>query len=265
MTRVCIYARFSTDKQNEKSNSDQQRENRAYAARQGWTVTHEEADAAQSGATRFQRLGLRRVLRAAEAGAFDILLTERPDWLSRKIADMAAINDELKYARVRWFTVTLSEMNAMHIGFMGAHSESTLQELAHSTRRGLRGCIDDGRSGGGLSFGYALDRTQTRRNARGQLEILRGVLVRFDEQAVIVGRMFRLYAAGMSPKAIARLLNSEGIPGPRGRIWQPSTIQGNAQTGVGILNNELYIGRLVHGRREYRQESEDRAAREGDR
>ena len=27
---------------------------------------------------------------------------------------------------------------------------------------------------------------------------------------------------------------------------------GNATTGVGILNNELYIGRLVHGRREYR-------------
>lgn len=36
-----------------------------------------------------------------------------------------------------------------------------------------------------------------------------------------------------------------GIPGPRGAAWSPSTIHGHASRGTGILNNELYCGRLV--------------------
>ena len=59
-TRVCLYARFSTDKQNDKSNVDQQRENREHAERMGWTVVRAEEDAEKTGATRFQRPGLRR-------------------------------------------------------------------------------------------------------------------------------------------------------------------------------------------------------------
>ena len=40
-------------------------------------------------------------------------------------------------------------------------------------------------------------------------------------------------------------LNREGIRAPRGKDWRPSTLIGNAQRGSGILNNELYVGRLV--------------------
>ena len=252
--RVCIYARFSTDLQNDKSNAAQRRELREYAAQQleGWTVTHEEEDAAKSGASRHQRPGLVRMMRAAEAGEFDVLLTEQPNRLARKLGEMGTLLEELKYARVRWFTRTVGEMDSMKMAFAGLTSESNLQELAHFTRRGLRECIEEGRTAGGLSFGYRLDRSRTRRNPkRGQVEILRGVLVTHPEEAAIVVRIYRLYAAGLSPKAIARMMNSEGIAGPRGRVWRPSTIHGNPTTGVGILNNELYIGRLVHGRRQY--------------
>ena len=42
---------------------------------------------------------------------------------------------------------------------------------------------------------------------------------------------------GKSPRAIARGLNAEGIPGPGGREWRDTTIRGQPERGTGILNN----------------------------
>ena len=36
-----------------------------------------------------------------------------------------------------------------------------------------------------------------------------------------------------------------------GKTWGPSTIHGNWRRGTGILNNELYIGRLVWNRQQF--------------
>ena len=52
-------------------------------------------------------------------------------------------------------------------------------------------------------------------------------------------------------RAIAFELNKEGVSGPQGAKWGPSTIHGNPKRGVGILNNELYVGRLVWNRLRY--------------
>jgi hypothetical protein len=46
-------------------------------------------------------------------------------------------------------------------------------------------------------------------------------------------------------------LNAEGVRGPHGKTWGPSTIYGNWQRGTGILNNELYIGQLVWNRQRF--------------
>jgi hypothetical protein len=46
-------------------------------------------------------------------------------------------------------------------------------------------------------------------------------------------------------------LNCEGVPGPFGSKWSPSTIHGHHARGAGILNNELYVGRLVWNRLRY--------------
>ena len=66
-----------------------------------------------------------------------------------------------------------------------------------------------------------------------------------------VRRVFREFADGASPRAIARRLNREGIPGPSGRPGMDTTIRGHARRGTGLINNELYIGRLVWNRRRY--------------
>jgi site-specific DNA recombinase len=82
-------------------------------------------------------------------------------------------------------------------------------------------------------------------------------------EAGIVRRIFNDYAAGTSPQAIAKQLNKENIPGPSGIAWGLSTIHGNPVRGNGILNNELYVGRLVWNRQRYIKdpESSKRVAR----
>jgi site-specific DNA recombinase len=70
-------------------------------------------------------------------------------------------------------------------------------------------------------------------------------------EAAIVERIFRDYVAGVAPKAIARSLNRDGVAGPCGGTWSPSTIHGNSKRGTGILNNELYVGRMVWNRLRY--------------
>jgi site-specific DNA recombinase len=58
-------------------------------------------------------------------------------------------------------------------------------------------------------------------------------------EAEVIRRIFRDYAAGLSPKAIAKRLNAERCMVPGGALWNPSTIHGNPARGTGILNNEL--------------------------
>ncbi len=61
-------------------------------------------------------------------------------------------------------------------------------------------------------------------------------------------RIFSRYAAGKSPSGIALALNAERVPVRAACAWSGSTISGNRARGTGILNNELYIGRLVWNR-----------------
>ena len=58
------------------------------------------------------------------------------------------------------------------------------------------------------------------------------------------------HADGNSPEALAKTLNREGIPGPRGP-WSNTTIRGQAARGTGLLNNEMYRGVLVWNRCSY--------------
>jgi site-specific DNA recombinase len=117
-----------------------------------------------------------------------------------------------------------------------------LKDLAEKTHRGLRGRIEDGKSAGGLCYGYRVVKTISGGNVTtGEREIE-------PSEAAIIERIFRQFVAGVSPKQIAKNLNRERIAGPFGGPWSPSTIYGNAKRGTGILNNELYIGRLVWNR-----------------
>src|SRR6202047_3089858 len=54
----------------------------------------------------------------------------------------------------RLFTLAEGEITELHVGLKGTMNALFLKDLADKTRRGLEGRVREGRSGGGLCFGY---------------------------------------------------------------------------------------------------------------
>ncbi len=248
--RAVIYARFSTDMQRDASIEDQIRSCREHAARQGLEVIDVYSDKAISGAS-LMRSGIQKLLRDAQTRAFDVVLSEGLDRLSRNQADIASIYQKLQFRDVVIETVSEGVISEMHIGLKGTMNSMFLKDLAIKTHRGLKGRALAGKSAGGKAYGY---RNILRYDAAG--EPIRGDRSVAPEEAAVVRRIFKDYAAGLSPKKIAETLNSERIPAPSGRGWGASTLHGNRERGTGILNNELYIGRQVWNRLTYVKDPE---------
>lgn len=240
--RVALYARYSSDQQRSASIADQLRVCREFAAREDWTVIHEFTDAAVSGAS-LLRAGFQSLMRDALARHFDIVLAESLDRFSRDQEDTAGLFKRLTFLGVRIITLAEGEIGHLHVGLKGTMNALYLQDLAEKTRRGLRGRVEAGRSGGGLCYGYRVVRALDGQ-PRGDREVS-------EAEALIIQRVFGEFVSGVSPQTIAQRLNAEGVPGPMGVVWNPSTIHGHAARGTGILNNELYIGRLVWNRQRY--------------
>ncbi len=243
--KAAIYARFSSDNQRDASIEDQIRLCREKADREGWTVVQCYTDHAVSGAS-LMRPGIQALIADGARANFDIIVSEALDRLSRDQEDIAGIYKRMSFADVKIVTLSEGRIDNLHIGLKGTMNALFLKDLADKTRRGLRGRIENGKSGGGNCYGYNVVK-----KIDGNGDALRGEREINPQEARIVQRIFRDYAGGKSPQAIAVQLNKEGIPSPMKNGWGPSTVHGNRKRGTGILNNELYIGRLVWNRLRY--------------
>ena len=246
MTKVALYARYSSDNQRDASIEDQLRLCRLHAERQGWTIIDSYSDRAISGASLLLRPGVQELIQDAGRRRFDLVMTESLDRLSRDQEDIAGIYKRMRFVGVGIVTLSEGEINELHVGLKGTMGALYLKDLADKTRRGLRGRVEEGKSGGGLCYGYDVVRQPT-----ASVEAPRGDRTINPTEATVIRRIFEDYAVGKSPKRIAADLNREGIRAPSGGDWGSSTINGNRQRGTGILNNELYVGRLVWNRLRY--------------
>ncbi len=250
MPRTAIYARYSSDRQNERSVDDQVRLCVQRAEREGWELGPVFADYAISGATR-DRPQLNSML--AATGDFDILIAESLDRISRDQEDIANIFKRLRFAGVRIVTLADGDVSEIHIGLKGTMSALFLKDLGDKTRRGQIGNVHAGRIPGGKAYGY---RPEPRIDGRGNVE--RGWFVIDDDQAAVVRRIFDEYLQGRSPRAIATDLNREGIAAPRGGLWRANTITGSRARRNGIIHNQLYAGVIVFNRQRFDKDPESR-------
>lgn len=244
--RAAIYVRLSKDEPSSTSCADQLDLCRRHAAQIGAHVVREFQDDGISGFSTGNRPGILDLLASARAREIDVVIAEHSDRLSRGLSGSGAVYEDLKSFGVRYLTVNQGVVTLAQAGLSGLVSAMTLEEGANKTRRGLRARVEAGRSGGGLTFGYRklLAYDDAGEPRRGLMEI-------DPAQADVVRRILADYAAGVSPQAIAHTLNREGVPGPRGRAWNASTIGGNADRAVGIIHNDLYAGVRVWGRRTF--------------
>ena len=244
MKRAVIYARYSSDKQSDRSIEDQVRLCHERIEADGNTSTQVYSDHAISGAT-LLRPGIQALMEDASRGKFDFVYAEALDRISRDQEDAAGFYKRMRFAEVSIITLSEGAISDLHVGLKGTMNALFLKDLAEKTRRGLRGRVEACRSGGGITYGYDVVQME---NPESEGAGRRSIN---EEEAKVVVRIFRDYAGGKSPRAIAFGLNKDGIPGPSGKGWGASTINGNAKRGTGILNNELYIGRLVWNRLRY--------------
>jgi DNA invertase Pin-like site-specific DNA recombinase len=233
MKRAVIYARFSTDHQDERSIEDQVALCRDYARREQLDVIEVFEDRARSGASILNRDGLLALMAGAQSNAFDAVVVEALDRLSRDMEDLAGIHKRLTYRGIEIRAVHEGIVNTVLVGLRGLVGQLYREDGAAKVRRGMLGRVKEGSSGGGIQYGYA------------QVPGQPGKRVIVDAEAEVIRRIFAEYVAGRTPRAIAHDLNREKITPPRGRQWNASTINGEASRGTGIIRCELYVGRLV--------------------
>ena len=129
----------------------------------------------------------------------------------------------------------------------GLTNELYVDDLGDKTHRGLVGQVERGCHTGGACFGY---RSEAVANGNGKR------LVVDEAQAAVVRRIFTLFADGHSHRKIAHMLNEEGVPSARGGTWAVSALHGDTTRGSGMLNNELYCGKLIWNRRKWVKDPE---------
>src|ERR1700751_2590361 len=99
MKSAAIYARFSSDRQKDRSIADQVKLCRDLAKREGLNVVEAFEDRAISG-TKNDRPGFLLLMAAAKAKCFDVLIVEDQDRLTRDQGDFHAIRRVLDFCGI---------------------------------------------------------------------------------------------------------------------------------------------------------------------
>jgi site-specific DNA recombinase len=232
--RGAVYSRFSTDRQTESSIEDQNRVCTEWCQRNDVTVVARFEDQGISGGA----IGNRPGLQAALAAQVDVLIVMDLTRLSRSQADLPKIIDRLVHRGTRVVGVqdgydSARKGHKLQAGLTGIIGEAFREMVSEKTYSALESRARGGKPTGGRSYGYR------------------------EGEAKVVQRVFRMYADGCSARRIAEVLNDERVPSPgstwarttrRRGGWAPSAISGDPSRGIGILNNEIYIGRDIWNR-----------------
>lgn len=251
MLKAAIYARYSSERQSEKSIDDQIRRCRELAEGRGWTVPDELlfTDAAISGTESGTRLrtGFRAFLQAWERGAFDVFIVDDFSRLSRDGVEQAKLVKKLEQnQRVQMLTAdgidtSQSDWQLM-LGMKGMIAQQEVRKLQHLVGRGMQGQLERGYMIACPAFGYDYRRCYDANEKRiGTHWVIN------QEEAKVVRQIYGLREQGRSLHQIAAWLNSEGTPTarkPRKEVtgfWRPSRVRN-------LLMNTIYRGVFVwHG------------------
>lgn len=246
--RAILYARVSgDDRKYATSGIDSQLADcRRYASERGYQVVgevYETPDKFTSGADWLPELD--RVLKLAQGGGFDVLIVREIDRLARNRFKQMSVEIQLEScgARVEYVIGQFEESAEGRLlkGLMSEFAEYEREKIKERMVRGRIRSVQAGNVTTGINapYGYNLVTENGRR-----------VLVRNEEQAVVIRHIFDLYVnQGKSITSIMRYLSDRRIPKPcsgkehittnKSHIWSSATVHN-------ILDNECYIGRWYY-------------------
>lgn len=248
MLRAVIYARVSTNVQEDNySFSTQLEACRLYAQQQGMSVVAEFQEVESGGSLKRPELDKARAL--IRAGTANVLLVYIVDRLSRNLADVLFLKEEL---RAHNAVLHFATRGASSTSAEGGLFENIEAAFAEYERMRIKKRLWDGRIGkikgsgdkppqvygnGNFPYGYRYEgRKKTRHLVVDELE------------AIIVRNMFLWSLSGLGVKQIAIRLNDDNIPTPaetgRAASTKRETLLWSGPMVWRILINELYAGTM---------------------
>lgn len=203
---IVIYARYSSDKQNEQSIEGQLRFCNEYAARRGFRVVGEYIDRAISGTDAEHRPEFQNMISDAASGAFRFIVVWKLDRFARNRYDSAIYKQRLGKHGVKVLSATegVGEGDESIIleAVLEAMAETYSRQLSQNVRRGMYETALKGNSvGGDIPYGYRVENKK---------------LVVDEREAEAVHYAFEHYAAGDTKSEIASVLNARGFRTRRG-------------------------------------------------
>jgi len=240
--KAAIYSRFSTDRQTDSSIADQVRVCTEHAERQGWQIAACFEDQGISGAALGNRPGVTRMLEAALARRFDVMLVTDLSRLSRSQGDLSKMIDRLVAKGIRVVGVqdgydSARRGHKLQAGLLGIIGEAFREMVKDRTYAALESRAKDSKPTGGRAYGYRDGKVD-----RGE--------------AFIVQEIFGRFADGMQVRAIAVDLNTRRIPSP-GSTWNRTTRRASGWMGSSIrviLRNDRYRGVIHWNMSEWRKD-----------
>lgn len=237
--RCAIYVRVSTDKEEQKTSLENQRNLfLKYVSERGWTV-FDFYVGIETGTTS-KRPVLQRLIADAKAKKFDMILAKELSRLARNGGLSYEIRDVVQNNNLEIITldnaINTLERNVHMFGLYAWMYEQESQRISDRVKTTFKLKAQRGEFKGSIPpLGYEVK--------DGQL------FVRNDATPDIVRRIFRGYLAGKGHDRIARELYEEGIPTPSqiagkknaSDLWGGSTVRE-------ILTNPHYVGDLVQCR-----------------
>ncbi|MFJ9501289.1 recombinase family protein [Brevibacillus centrosporus] len=237
--RCAIYIRVSTNKEEQKSSLENQRELfYRYIGDKGWDV-HEFYVDVETGTTD-KRSSLQRLISDAKQRKFDVILAKELSRLARNGKLSYEIQDIAMRNRIDIITldgaINTVEGNSSNFGLFAWLYEQESQRTSERIKSSFASKARRGEFKGSIPpYGY---------------DVAGGVLtMRDDDTPSVVRRIFEMYLQGIGFDAIARTLTREEYPTPAqiagkrnaGKYWHGSTIKL-------ILTNPHYTGDLVQCR-----------------
>ena len=227
--RVTFYARVSTDSAEQRSSLENQVQfyTSYIDARPNWISVPGYVDEGVSGTETRKRESFLRMIRDAEEGRFDFIVTKEISRFSRSTLDSIRYTQALLDANVGVLFQndginTLDADSEFRLVVMAGVAQDEVRKLSERLRFGFRQSIRNGRVLGndGL-WGY--DKHDCRLTVN-------------EEEAATVRRIFSLYAEGsMGVRRVAKQLTAEGHSGRSGAPLSPATVRS-------ILRNPKYKG-----------------------
>ena len=184
-------------------------------------------DEGESGSS-LNRPAMQRLLALARSGRVDVVVVQRLDRLSRRVADCTALLEEFRELGVELRIAAMPELGG---GALDRLLLNMLSSFAEFERELIAGRISDRRAGlisrgrriaGRTPYGYSADRGTKQ-------------LIPQPEEAAIVRELFELISSGALPSEVERIAADRGWQTRNGRHW-------TARQVLDTVSNPVYTG-----------------------